>query len=117
MKKAIAVLALACMLAGAAVYADLVTIVEVNIVNDTGALIDRIEVSPQYAADDWIEVPIRDWVIREGESYRMQFRDFVSYNTDIFNVRLRDSEGRYYTLRNRDLPYTSTLRFSAADRD
>ena len=116
MKKAIIVLALVCIFAGAA-YADLVTVVEANIVNDTGALIDKIEVAPEYRPEGWIEVPIRAWVIREGETYRMQFRDFASYNTDIFNVRLRDSQGRYYTLRNQDLPHTSTMRFSTAQRN
>ncbi len=117
MKKAIAVFAFTIMFVAGAAYADLVTVVEINIVNDTGAMIDKIEVSPDYRPDSWIEVPISTWVIREGETYRMQFREFVGYNTDIFNVRLRDSQGRYYTLRNQDLPHTSTMRFSTAQRN
>lgn len=116
MRKAIAIAVLVLLFVGTA-YADLVTLVEVNIVNDTGAMIDKIEVSPDYRPEGWIDVPIRDWVIRDGETYRMQFRDFVSYNTDFFNVRVRDSQGNHYTLPNQDLPHTSTMRFTAEQRD
>ena len=117
MKKMIFFLAMALLIVGATAYADLVTIVELNIVNDTGALVDKIEVAPEYAPNDWVEVPIRSWVIRSGETYRMQFREFGDYASDIFHIRLRDDQGRTYVRRDQDLVHTSTVRFTADNRN
>lgn len=117
MKKMMFFLVIAFLIVGANAYGDLVTVVELNIVNDTGALIDRLEVAPEYAANDWVEVPIQSWVIRSGETYRMQFREFGNYASDVFHIRLRDDQGRTYVRRDQDLVHSATVRFTAENRN
>lgn len=117
MKKMMVFSVIAFLIVGISAYGDLVTIVELNIVNDTGAMVDKIEVAPEYAPEDWVEVPISTWVIRAGETYRMQFREFGDYASDIFNIRLRDDQGHTYVRRDQDLVHTATVRFTSEHRD
>jgi hypothetical protein len=115
MKKALVLAILLALVAGFAA-ADLVYLLEVDIVNETGEIIEHVYIQPDYGSE-WEEIPISEWVIRAGDTYTLQIRDHKDYNTDIFNVRLESRDGTTYTMSNQDLVATSRLVFGRNNRD
>lgn len=115
MKKAVILTIILAFCVGAAV-ADLVYLLEVGVDNQTGEIIEKIYIRPDYGGE-WEEIPISEWVIRPGETYTLQIRDYKYYNTDVFDVRVESRSGVTYTITGRDLVATSQIAFRPGNRD
>lgn len=115
MKKAVILTIVMALCAGAAV-ADLVYLLEIEVNNQTGEIIEHAYIRPDYGGE-WEEIPISEWVIRPGESYTLQIRNYKYYNTDVFDVRLESLTGETYTLAGQDLVASSQITFGPANRD
>ncbi len=115
MKKAVILTIILALCAGAAV-ADLVYLLEIEVTNQTGEIIEKIHIRPDYGGE-WEELPISEWVIRPGETYTLQIRDYKYYNTDVFDVRVESRDGATYTVTGQDLVATSELTIRPTHRD
>ena len=115
MKKVCAFVLLLALVTGA-VVADLVYLLEVEVINETDEIIEHIYIRPDYGSE-WEEIVISEWVIRPGETYTLQIRDYKYYNTDVFDVRFESRDGTIYTLADRDLVASSRLTVARANRD
>jgi hypothetical protein len=115
MKRAVILSIILALCTGAAV-ADLVYLLEIEVNNQTGEIIEKIHIRPDYGGE-WEEIAISEWVIRPGESYTLQIRDYKYYNTDVFDVRVESRSGQTYTLAGQDLVSSNQITFRPANRD